>query len=331
MLMQTIERYLAIRRVAGFRLRVAEGFLRSYARFASERGEAYVRAQTVLDWVALVPSASQRGRRLEAVTIFAQYAQAEDTRHEVPPRGIFRRQRPFYRPFIFTEDQIHQLLEQAARLPPPGSLRPWTYCTLFSLLAVTGLRISEALALRFEDITADGLLIRQTKFHKSRLVPLHPSAQAGLGRYLRSASCSGVGRRSRIHLKAQSRPALPDGGRDISDSNTPDRIARSRPATPRPRIHDLTAQLGGSCAGSFSVGLRSGEPARARSVDLSGPREARKHVCLLAYHPAIARRHRNSMRELLTKELPNDGSCNSYQCLSASATSYGTRRQRTHL
>lgn len=72
MLMQTIERYLGIRRVAGFRLRVAEGFLRSYARFASERGEAYVRAQTVLDWVALIPSVSQRGRRLEAVTIFAQ-------------------------------------------------------------------------------------------------------------------------------------------------------------------------------------------------------------------------------------------------------------------
>ena len=89
-----------------------------------------------------------------------------------------------YRPFIFTELQIRQLLKQAASLPPSESLRPWTYCTLFSLLAVTGLRISEALALRFDDITADGLVIRETKFHKSRLVPLHPSAQAGLGRYL---------------------------------------------------------------------------------------------------------------------------------------------------
>src|ERR1700693_3781953 len=87
-------------------------------------------------------------------------------------------------PFIFTEVQIRQLLEQAARLPPSDSLRPWTYCTLFSLLAVTGLRISEALAPRFEDITADGLMIRTTKFHKHRLVPLHPSAQAGLERYL---------------------------------------------------------------------------------------------------------------------------------------------------
>jgi len=69
-------------------------------------------------------------------------------------------------------------------LPPAGSLRPWTYCTLFSLLAVTGMRISEALALRFDDITPDGLLIRKTKFQKSRLVPLHPTTQAGLERYL---------------------------------------------------------------------------------------------------------------------------------------------------
>lgn len=234
--MQTIERYLGIRRVAGFRLRVAEGFLRSYARFASERGEAYVRAQTVLDWVALIPSVSQRGRRLEAVTIFAQYAQAEDTRHEVPPRGIFHRQRPFYRPFIFTEDQIHQLLEQAARLTPTGSLRPWTYCTLFSLLAVTGLRISEALALRFEDITADGLLIRQTKFHKSRLVPLHSSAQAGLGRYLQQRRLRGGGD-DHVFISRRNRALHYQTAAETF--RTLIRQIGLQRQTPRPRIHDL--------------------------------------------------------------------------------------------
>ena len=184
MLMPAIDSYLAIRRAAGFQLRVTEGLLRGYARFAAARGETLVRARTALDWAALAPSASQRGRRLEAVTIFARHAQAEDAQHEVPPQGVFPPQRLPYRPFIFTAEQIRQLLEQAARLSPADSLRPWTYCTLFSLLAVTGLRISEALALHFEDITADGLLIRATKFHKSRLVPLHPSAQAGLERYL---------------------------------------------------------------------------------------------------------------------------------------------------
>lgn len=184
MLMPAIDAYLAIRRAAGFQLRVTEGFLRNYARFATAHGDTHVRAQTALEWAALAPSASQRGRRLEAVRILARHLHAVDMQHEVPPQGVFPRLQLAYRPFIFTTVQIPQLLEQAARLPPADSLRPWTYCTLFSLLAVTGLRISEALALRFNDVTADGLVIRTTKFHKSRLVPMHPSAQAGLERYL---------------------------------------------------------------------------------------------------------------------------------------------------
>jgi len=165
MLTPAIDAYLAIRRSAGFGLRVTEGFLRNYARFATARGDTHIREQTTLEWAALAPSASQRGRRLEAIRIFARHAQAEDAQHEVPRQNVFPRQRLLYRPFIFTEVQSRQLLEQAARLPPSDSLRPWTYCTLFSLLAVTGMRISEALALRFEDITADGLVIRTTKFH----------------------------------------------------------------------------------------------------------------------------------------------------------------------
>jgi integrase/recombinase XerD len=240
MLTQTIDRYLAVRRAAGFRLRVTEGFLRCYGRFAAERGEVHVHAQTALDWAALAPSASQRGRRLEAVAIFAQHAQAEDGQHEVPPRDVFRRQQILYRPFIFTEDQIRQLLEQAALLPPAGSLRPWTYCTLFSLLAITGLRISEALALRFEDITVDGLLIRQTKFHKSRLVPLHLSAQAGLERYLRRRRSRGgvddhvfiSGRGRVLHYQT----ALETFRTLICQIGLqPDPSQQS----PRPRIHDL--------------------------------------------------------------------------------------------
>ena len=240
MLTQTIDRYLAVRRAAGFRLRTTEGFLRCYARFAAERGEVHVCAQTALDWAALAPSASQRGRRLEAVAIFAQHAQAEDKQHEAPPREVFRRQRLLYRPFIFTENQIRQLLEQAALLPPAGSLRPWTYCTLFSLLAITGLRISEALALRFEDITVDGLLIHQTKFHKSRLVPLHPSAHAGLERYLRRRRSRGgaddhvfISRRGRVLHYQTALKTFRTLIRQIGLQ--PDLGQQS----PRPRIHDL--------------------------------------------------------------------------------------------
>jgi integrase len=184
MMTPLLDDYLALRRAAGFQLRVPEVHLRNFVKFAAERQEVFVRTQTALEWAALAPSASQRGVRLDVVRIFARYAKVEDSRHEVPPVGLFSSRRAPYLPFIFTTDQIRQVLEYAANLRPPGSLRPWTYCTLFSLLAVTGMRISEALALRVEDITPDGLLIRKTKFAKRRLLPLHPTTRTGLESYL---------------------------------------------------------------------------------------------------------------------------------------------------
>jgi integrase/recombinase XerD len=108
---------------------------------------------------------------------------AEDERHEVPPAifGAERSTRPT--PYILTTEQIRQLVEAASQ-SGYKTLRRATYRTLFSLLASTGLRVSEAIQLRFDDITPDGLVIRRTKFRKSRLVPLHDTAQAGLERYL---------------------------------------------------------------------------------------------------------------------------------------------------
>lgn len=184
MMTPLLDEYLTLRRAAGFQLRVQEVHLRNFVKFATERGEAFVRTQSALDWAAQAPSPSQRGNRLDVVRLFARHAKLEDPRHEVPQVGVFSSRRPPYRPFIFTADQIQSVLRYAAALRPIGSLRPWTYCTLFSLLAVTGMRISEALALRLEDLTPDGLVIRKTKFQKSRILPLHPSTQAGLQRYL---------------------------------------------------------------------------------------------------------------------------------------------------
>jgi integrase/recombinase XerD len=192
MMTPLLDEYLTLRRASGFQLRVQEVHLRNFVKFAAERGEVFVRTQSALDWAAQAPSPSQRGHRLDVVRLFARHAKLDDPRHEVPPVGVFSSQRPPYRPFIFTADQIRSVLRYAAALTPIGSLRPWTYCTLFSLLAVTGMRISEALALRLEDLTPDGLVIRKTKFQKSRILPLHPSTQAGLQRYLQQRSRLGV-------------------------------------------------------------------------------------------------------------------------------------------
>ena len=99
---------------------------------------------------------------------FAVWLQAEDRRHEVPPRDAFGRaasRRPA--PHLLTCAQIEPLMEAALRLPPAGSISPHTYRCLFGLMAATGLRRPEAIALRLDDITADGLVIRATKFRKN--------------------------------------------------------------------------------------------------------------------------------------------------------------------
>ena len=184
MLTQAVNTYLAVRRALGFQLKTEGRHLHSYARFAGARAEDFIRTATTIEWAALGPSAPQRARRLAVVSRFARYLHAEDPRHDIPPQGLFGSEsRPRRVPFIFSSEQLGRLLEAAARLGPAGSIRPYTYRTLFALLACTGLRIAEAINLRLQDWTADGLLIRESKFRKSRLVPLHDTAQAGLERY----------------------------------------------------------------------------------------------------------------------------------------------------
>ena len=238
MLKQTLDTYLAVRHAAGFELRVPALLLRSFVRFAQDRGHSHVTKQTAIEWAAMAPSKAQRHYRLEALIRFAKYARANDAHHEIPPKGFFghHRQRPL--PFIFTPTEIGRLLKAASRLGPAGSLRPHMYRTLFALLACTGLRISEALALRFDDITPDGLLIRKTKFQKERLIPLHETAVDGLEDYLtRRSRVGGVDNHVFISLRGQGvryytvyetfRSLMHTLGRETETSR------------PRPHIHSL--------------------------------------------------------------------------------------------
>jgi len=183
MLAQAVDSYLELRRACGFKLRSQGKLLHNFAAFSDLRGKHHICSDVAIEWAGLGSSVPQRARRLSEVIRFSRHMRAEEPIHELPPPvfGTEKRLRPI--PYIFSHDETQRFVQAASELGC-HPLRGKTYSTLFALLACTGLRQSEATALRFEDITADGLVIKHTKFRKSRLVPLHETAQAGIERYL---------------------------------------------------------------------------------------------------------------------------------------------------
>ena len=183
MLDQIVDSYLAVRRACGFKLRCQGKLLKSFAAFSDSRGKHYVCSEVAIEWAGLSRSLPQRARRLSEVIRFSRYLRAEDSAHEIPPPvfGVEKRFRPT--PYILSQNEIRRIVQEASELGR-HTFRGKTYSALFALLACTGMRVSEATAMRFEDITADGLVIKSTKFRKSRLVPLHDTALTGINRYL---------------------------------------------------------------------------------------------------------------------------------------------------
>jgi integrase len=184
MLSTIVERHIALHHATGYFFRKQSCLLRDYARFADARGEDVVRAATALEWAGTGPSAGTRHGRLQVIRRFTRLMHAEDQRHEVPPAGAFGKQAPRRTPYIYTREDIRALLKAAGSLGPQGSLRPMMFVTMLGLIAATGLRISEAISLRLDDVTPAGLVIGQTKFRKSRLVPLHATTRRALDAYL---------------------------------------------------------------------------------------------------------------------------------------------------
>lgn len=178
-----VKNYIAVRRAAGFKLAKTERTLLGFAAFALARGDTHVTSKTAIEWAALGSSPHRRYRRLRNVAIFARFLAAEDERHEIPPASVFPYRFNRRPPHLFTAGEIADILAAAGKLTPHGSSRPATNQTLFALLAVTGMRVGEALRLTKGDVTEEGLVIRQTKFRKSRLLPLHDSTREALERY----------------------------------------------------------------------------------------------------------------------------------------------------
>jgi integrase/recombinase XerD len=188
-LRDAVQDYLAMRRALGFKLRDAGKGLLDFVSFLERRRASHITTELALEW-ATQPSHHQPAtwaQRLAFVRCFARHWSATDPRTEVPPWGLLPHRPRRARPYIYSEQEIKRLLEAARELPPIDGLRGWTYYCLFGLLTVTGLRISEAMALTLQDVDLEGavLTIHQSKFGKTRLVPLHVSTQQVLMQYAR--------------------------------------------------------------------------------------------------------------------------------------------------
>jgi integrase/recombinase XerD len=187
-----LDAYISFRVALGFHMRAERTLLRDFIGFIEARGEAGpIRAQLAVEWACALSARRGPGgaaQRLSMARGFLTYLRAILPETEVPDHTLvasFRRPKPY----LLTPDQISALIQDAQNMGPRGALRPHTLSTLLGLLASTGLRVGEARRLMITDVWLEHeppcLHIRETKFHKSRLVPLHPSTADQLRHYAR--------------------------------------------------------------------------------------------------------------------------------------------------
>ena len=189
MMHHNVDRFVQLNRALGKKFAAQETSLRDFADLAAERSATQVTAALILEWAGGASTPNAARARFDRVRALAVFLHAEDARHEIPAMDLLgrsRRRRPA--PYIMTQDQISRIMQEALLVPGLTPISPLTYHNLFGLLASMGLRISEALSLRRDDLTEDGLMIRKGKFGKSRLVPIHASTRAALERYLEARS-----------------------------------------------------------------------------------------------------------------------------------------------
>jgi len=181
--------YVAVRRALGSKFYEPALALDHFVDLLEREGTEFITTDLALRW-AMAPKHAQRatwGRRLSQVRGFAKWLNAVDIRNEIPPKRLLNARRRRNAPHIYTEQEIDRLMAQAARLHSPKGMRAMTYSTLIGLLVATGLRPSEAMGLDRSDVDlVNGILsIRESKFGKSRFVPIEESTRAALECYSR--------------------------------------------------------------------------------------------------------------------------------------------------
>lgn len=188
-LSKSLDDYLKLRRALGFKLESPEFILRGLVDLAEREGAKYVTTELALRWARRPANGAPHtwAHRMTSIRLFAAWCKTRDPRTEVPDSGLLSASVTRQQPFIFSQQQIAAIVREAAKLECKRGLRSSTFSTMFGLLSVAGLRISEAVALDRSDVDLQtGLLtIRDTKFSKTRLVPVSESTTVALRRYAR--------------------------------------------------------------------------------------------------------------------------------------------------
>jgi integrase/recombinase XerD len=264
-----LDDYLALRRAAGFKLKGAECRLRRFVRFAEKRGDTHIKVDTAVAWAGTGRSPHDRHVRLQEIAIFARHLRAEDARHEVPLPQVFAFKRHKRLPHIYSDEEVCSLMEAAGkRHRRPGDSMGDTYRTLIGLIAATGIRVGEAINLCMRDVTEQALFIRETKFRKSRMVPLHETTTAQLAAYIN---------RWRVAV-------CPDDPLFVSTKENRLRLSQVNKV-----FRQLTDQLGftlpaeeGRCPGPRIHDLRHTFAVRALESSPEGLSEINKHMLALS-------------------------------------------------
>jgi integrase len=186
-LRKAVRDYLTMRRGLGFKLVKHEAGLEEFVSFLARKCGSRITVNLALEWATQDANLKpyEWAARLSIVRGFTRHWSATDSSTEIPPLGLLPYRPPRAQPYFYSDHEIGKLLKAAKIRPSIDPLRPWTYYCLFGLLAVTGLRLGEALNLQTGDMDwSEGILtIRGAKFGKSRLVPLHPSTCKVLADY----------------------------------------------------------------------------------------------------------------------------------------------------
>jgi integrase/recombinase XerD len=238
-----ITSYLALRRSLGHKLDYYENYLADFVQFTEGMGDTFITAKAILKWAYREDgtAAKTRAWRLRVVCGFAQYMSAFEPRTENPPKALVRLPTRRFMPFIYSDENVISLMRSAMTMKGRRRLTPSTYSTMIGLLAATGMRLGEALALNRDDVRyQEGLLlIRKSKFGKSRNIPVQQTTMAALEAYAEKRDSSVPRPRSPSFFISRSGTRLFAQNVDEVFARLLRRVGLPYQPGHRPRIHDL--------------------------------------------------------------------------------------------